>query len=386
VGKWLENKSGEDIWARKMSIFLNLAHENNGDENDKTFDIELPRIYQRGPPPKVVLTPEILQEAGITSFEKSCALARGVLLRLYYNKKFSQSKIAKLFGVQRQTVNRWLKRLDIPLLKSGDAVSRSLSKHRKTPFSNNLQEKAYLVGLRCGDISAQKHGRHIRVSVSTTHPAMLKLFKSSFEKYGVVGLYPKYDKRVRQYRWSIYCDLNSSFDFLLSKPESIPKWIIKNDELFLAFLSGYFDAEGCLSLYYNGKSKSRDFQWILKSCDKEILDEITDKLSSMGFDLCSGLVKKADFKSYNKDLWGIRICTRFQIFGLLERMRIKHEEKITKHELACELARTDWKNAQEKIASLRNTIKSSVKSCIENAKVAWTTRFASRPRPSGTAA
>jgi hypothetical protein len=106
----------------------------------------------------------------------------------------------------------------------------------------------------------------------------------------------------------------------------------------------------------------------------------------MGFDLCSGLVKKADFKSYNKDLWGIRICTRFQIFGLLERMRIKHEEKITKHELACELARTDWKNAQEKIASLRNTIKSSVKSCIENAKVAWTTRFASRPRPSGTAA
>lgn len=348
--------------------------------------IELPRIYKRGAPPKIVLTSEILQIVGVTSIlDNSHALARTVLNKLYIDKKFSQLKIAKLFGVQRQTVSRWLKRLGIPLLKQGDAVSRSLLKNKKEAFSNNPFEKAYLLGLRCGDISAQKHGRQIRVSVTTSHPAMLKLFKSSFEKYGVVGFYPKYDKRDQQYRWSIYCDLNFSFDFLLNKPEGIPKWIIKNDELFLAFLSGYFDAEGCLSLHY-GKSKSRTFQWVIQSCDKQILDEITDKLNSMGFDLCHMLVKKADFRLYNKDFWAIKICTKTQIYGLLERMRIKHEEKIMKRELARELAKTDWENAQERIASLRNTIKSSVKSCMERAKVAWTTRPTSRPRPSGTAA
>lgn len=339
----------------------------NNDESRPCLTItgELPRIYKRGAPPRIVLTQEVLQIAEVASIpDSSRTLAYVVLNRLYNDKKFSQSKIAKLFDVQRETVNRWLKRVGIPLLKSGDAVSRSLLKHRKVPFSNNPLEKAYLIGLRCGDISAQKHGRCIRASVSSTHPAMLKLFKSLFKNYGVVKLYPKYDKRKQRYLWSVYCDLNPSFDFLLSKNENIPEWIVKDDGLFFAFLSGYFDAEGCLSLCYDNNTKSRSFQWVLQSCDKKILDEIVYRLNIIGFNLCNRLIKKADFKSYNKDFWGIKICSRSRIFNLVSRMRMKHEEKIMKYKLACELEKNGGENAREKIALLRERIKTNTKNCM----------------------
>ena len=112
-------------------------------------------------------------------------LAYNILNHLYVHNKYSQSKISKVFCVQHQTIRRWLDRLEIPIKARKDIVSDSLKKYKRTSFSNDVKEKAYIIGLRYGDISTQRHGRHIRVYTGTTHPAMLQLFNETFKIGGM---------------------------------------------------------------------------------------------------------------------------------------------------------------------------------------------------------
>lgn len=183
-----------------------------------------------------------------------------------------------------------------------DRLSRTLTKYPKVPFSGNLKEKAYIIGLRYGDLSVQKHGRNLRISTASTHPDMIKLFESVFCSYGKVGKYPKYNNGTDRYYWSTYCDLDQSFGFLLTKKDSIPMWILENNDYFFSFLSGYFDAEGCLSLYVDPKGNS-NVQFIIKTCDKGVLEGILNNLHKLGFEINIRLVKKADGVSYNRDYW-----------------------------------------------------------------------------------
>ncbi|MDG6981576.1 MAG: hypothetical protein JRN51_10765, partial [Nitrososphaerota archaeon] len=82
------------------------------------------------------------------------------LLRcLYVSQLKSQSEIASIFEVQAQTVARWLKRLRIPLRSQGDSVSVANTKYALHSFDGTLEERAYLTGLRAGDLHTQRHGR-----------------------------------------------------------------------------------------------------------------------------------------------------------------------------------------------------------------------------------
>jgi hypothetical protein len=333
--------------------------------------INLPRIYSRGPPPTMIINSKVRRLINVESYEKDF-LAKSILDELYINRKLSQQKIADLFDVQHDTVRRWLDRLNIAVRNQGDSVSLAIEKYNKNPFSRKLSEKAYLIGLRSGDLSAQKHGRNVRIDVSSTHPAMLKLFGDVFSIYGKIGLYPKFSiifsiTRFQNYQWKIYCDVNESFEFILNKCDRIPRWIIQNDKLFYSFLSGYFDAEGCLSINYS-KDRGGSLVWIICSTDKRILNDIHNFLIRKGFNINIKIVKEADGIEYNKNYWSIKICTKVQVLKLLKNMKLKHAEKIMKHKLALELINSNWKDASEKIVELRNKIKNEVKECVESAK------------------
>lgn len=356
------------------------------EHTNKKIVLDLPRIYKRGPPSRIILTSDIIQKTNLSSQNNS---AHDILYELYLNKNFSQSKIGELFDVQRQTVRRWLDRLKIPVKERADVVSEVLTKYKRTPFSNDLTEKAYLLGLRYGDISAQKHGRHIRAYVATSHPAMLQLFNDSFKKYSKIRFYPKFRKIRKLYDWCIYVDLDNSFSFLLNKNINIPTWILDNNKFFFAFLSGYFDSEGCISIYYSKKWRYRNIQWIIKSNDKLILESIIKKFQSLGFDLrYPKLDKKAGTKQdkhnknvgylYKKDYWSIQTSKKSQIFDILNKMNLKHKEKIAKYRLSIELMQTNWKNATEKIILLRNKIKKDVESCIRDARICYSKNHKNR--------
>ena len=87
-----------------------------------------------------------------------------------YNEGQSLKEIA---GATVDPVTVWLhlRKRGVQLRNRIDAQIVAVSKYQRTPFSGDKLERAYLMGLRYGDLHAVRHGRAIRVRVSTTHPA-----------------------------------------------------------------------------------------------------------------------------------------------------------------------------------------------------------------------
>src|SRR3989338_127409 len=161
----------------------------------------------------------------------------------------------------------------------------------KTPFSGNLNEKAYLLGLRTGDIHARKHYRLIQADTTSTNDAQLKMFAQAFRKYGQVKSYKKkggYTETTNR----IYTFLDLSFGFLTQKPKIIPSWIMKNNGLFYSFLAGYVDSEG---------------SWIITH----------HKLKELGYNSHFYLVRK-------KGTYGNRVCN----FDLYRVMIMSHKDVV----------------------------------------------------------
>lgn len=152
------------------------------------------------------------------------------------------------------TVFTHLKRRGVRLRDKIEAQIEAVSKYARRPFTGDRLEKAYLTGLRYGDLNVVLHGRAIRVRLSTTHPAMTELFESLFSAYGHVSKYPRRAKLVG-YEWSLESDLNDTFQFLLSKPAIRELEALSKVEI-IAFLAGLFDAEG--SVYLHNKRGRRN--------------------------------------------------------------------------------------------------------------------------------
>ena len=162
------------------------------DEVGNEIILSLPRISRRGSPPTLTFAKSSMLSLGVPEANLRAPLE--LLTELYLNQGRPQSELASIFGVQRQTVTRWLDRLGIQHRDQGDAVSMALNKYQSHPFEGSDQERAYLLGLRAGDLHAQAHGRKFRISVGTTHPSMMRLFQDSFSKYGQVRRYPKFNE------------------------------------------------------------------------------------------------------------------------------------------------------------------------------------------------
>ena len=128
-----------------------------------------------------------------------------------------------------------------------DAQILAVTKHERKPFNGDKPEKAYMMGLRYGDLHVVKLGRAVRVRVSTTHPAMADLFESVFSPYGHVHRCPR-EAQLAGHEWTLECDLDSSFEFLLAEPTVGQLKALSQTEA-IAFLAGLFDAEGSVFLH-----------------------------------------------------------------------------------------------------------------------------------------
>ena len=97
-----------------------------------------------------------------------------------------------------------------------------------------------------------------------------------------------------------------SFAFLLDKKDKIPKWIYKNNRYFVAFLAGYFDAEG-----YMGVRKNNTSEWGISSYDKNILRHIYKKLNGFNIVCLKPWISRE--KGYVDDLFGYRNSDRWSV-------------------------------------------------------------------------
>ncbi|MEM5773254.1 MAG: LAGLIDADG family homing endonuclease [Candidatus Aenigmatarchaeota archaeon] len=185
------------------------------------------------------------------------------------------------------------------------------------------EKKAYLLGLRAGDIYARKDSNRVIVEVTSSKPVQIEMFQNVFSSYGKVSWYEKKGGATEK-TTRAYCSLNSSFEFLVNKPTYIPEWILNKEELFYSFLAGYVDSEGSWIITkhkkYNGKYK--DLVFSLGTCDKTILEQIHKKLKELGFKSHFYLVRKRG--TYT----GIGVCN-FDLYRVML-MRIKDVIRLAK--------------------------------------------------------
>jgi len=266
----------------------------------------------------------------LRSYKESVDLLRRVrpvdiekIRTFYWVDKLSSQKIGQRMGISSSWVTRVMTISGIPRR----TLSQAGMRFPKIGFAGDEREKAYLMGLRAGDLNAAIYGTQVRVATSTTHPAMWRLLLSAFGKNGRVNKTPARGKYG--FEWMVYAYLDRSFDFLLPKTVSIPKAYAERDDLFLSFLAGYIDAEGSFRVYLNSTHKAMSFR--INSEDRSLLKDIRDGLRKMGYHVYWALAAKRGLhrgKRYRRSLWTLGMFRESEVIDLIRRLAVRHDEKI----------------------------------------------------------
>jgi hypothetical protein len=264
-------------------------------------------------------------------------------ISLYQNGS-STTKIAGQYQVGASTVGRHLRR-HIQLRNRISASIIASTRYTKIPFSGDQCEGAFLAGL-VEDFHVRRAGRLVELGTSTTHPAMVQLFREVFSPYGHPTASPSYESRAGYYRYFLYVYLHDSFASILTKSTNMPGWIprSKYDPVFESYLSGLIAAEGCVRLYNNhGRANSVLHITINKL---PLLEELSH--------LIGGTVYKVQ-RAYRLVIYGQ------SSLNLLRRLNLRHHEKVEKSRLMIDHTGEKWAFVEPYWNELVTSIKIGVK-------------------------
>lgn len=256
---------------------------------------------------------------------KKKRIKKSILKKLYYKNHLTQKEIAEKLHKSMGYICR--------LMKEYRLKTRTADKYHtcylKYDFSNNLEEKAYLMGFRAGDLNVQlsRSKNLIIARCTSTKIAQIQLFKNLFKKYGRIYVGKLREDGNREFLVS----LNHTFNFLLPKKDNIPKWIRENNNCFLSFLAGYTDAEGCFTIDNAIAAKFK-----LASYDKNILKQIYEQLLKMHIKCPPPRIhvkkgyKKSDGCIYRNDEWEFSTGKKSSLFSILRLLkpRLKHQKRL----------------------------------------------------------
>jgi len=244
------------------------------------------------------------------------------LIDLYVKKGMSTWGIEKKYGYARSTVHRHLR--EHGLIKSR---AKSHIKYARRDFDGDDATKAYLIGFRLGDLRVRKiwkNSETIHIDCGSTKIEQINLIRNLFQKYGNVWT----SKPNKRGKIQIEAFMNLSFSFLLEK--KVPDWVLENEKYFFAFLAGFTDAEGCISISRNQAYYS------LGNYDSKLLFLIKKKLNKFGiecpkiFECDTSKYFTKDGYGHNQNYWSLRISKKFFLLKFLDSIEsyIKHEKKI----------------------------------------------------------
>jgi hypothetical protein len=185
------------------------------------------------------------------------------LLLLYEEKQLTLAQIAELFNCSETSIHRRMKICGIKARPAGGAIEE----YPKKDFDGSIYDKAYLIGMRLGDLHVEEGNWAIRIRCTSTRQEQIDLVQELFSEYGGIWISEPREKRGV----GITAHLNRLFDFLLRKEDEIEDWILQDNQTFLAFMAGYIDAEGSFII-----SKDRAY-FKIDSGDKGILRQAWDK-------------------------------------------------------------------------------------------------------------
>jgi transposase len=289
---------------------------------------------------------------------KKIIIPKTTLLNLYINKNLNTREIANKFRCSDETIRKKLVKYGIPRKSN----SESKTKYPKKDFSKNKVEKAYMLGIRIGDLYVRRNHAMIRIKTSTTHKELLTTLKKVFGKYGHFITYKYLNKGL--WEWRIECDLNKSFKFLLNKFEKIPNWILNNNKNFYSFLAGYSDADGSWIITSNGKKGVR-FIFSISSNDKIILEDLKNKLKELGyhprFDIDKEKGTKLSYGKCNKDVYILQLLRKNEVKKLAKILLkfSQHREKILKMKLILS-GIEEWSKMSVELKKFKDSINKTV--------------------------
>ena len=344
----------ERLSAAKIARAYGLKYKNDKvAESTVLYHLKRNGIKRRDPAEHVRKVTEETADAWLRSYQAGESL----------------KKIAGTFAPT--TVWMHLRRRGLVLRDKVGAQIQAVTKYQRKPFKGDRLERAYLIGLRYGDLDAVKHGRAIRLRVSTTHPAMADLFRSIFSPYGHVQWYPRKAK-LAGYEWTLECDLDPSFEFLLHKAATSDLDALSDSE-FISFLAGLFDSEGSFHLHKKANWYVPDAS--IANRDSELLLVLERRLRLLGLHI------RLAWRKQQADRCGIRgqsIMGRIEILRFFDAQRfarlipVRHSEKLRRRDLLLALEYRDTGKVRLEVAAmwknLSNKIHDEVRAFIRSAR------------------
>jgi hypothetical protein len=305
---------------------------------------------------------------------------RGLLTELHVDRGISLTDISKLIGNKTSGYTSWLcRQLGVEARPFEEARLRGIRekrrKYERRPFDGADEDRAYLLGLRHGDLSVSRPWNGVvRVSTSTTHPAMAELFRSLFEPYGHVYQFPRYKKDTGTYEWNVQVILDDSYSFLFQGFNEAKEWIEESEQRTVAYLSGFLDAEGSILVTRNSRGGVVVFVDYFNE-DKLVLEWIKAKACEMGLGGSLRINKPigrgtTGFHLYhNREYWQLSLYSARRILGLIQRLDLRHAEKLARRELALSVRDgMKFQDISEAVVSLRTRIKGDVSKYVRLAE------------------
>lgn len=282
----------------------------------------------------------------------------------HLEKGVSLTDIAKQIGNKTSGYTSWLVRqLGIQSRDFEEArlagIHKKIRKYERKPFDGTDEDKAYILGLRHGDLSAHTpFGDAVRVSTSTTHPALANLFTELFIPYGHIYMHPRYKKDTKTYEWNFHAILDKSFGFLLDGRDVCREWIASKDSTMLSYLAGVMDAEGSIGIERNARTTS--MKTIFYNTDTGLLQFVRKCLTELGckpgplyLDKDAGAESGKYHIIRRHDYYRVMVAIFEDSQSLLRRLPLRHQEKVERKELALSIAKGErWDNIKSKVWAL----------------------------------
>jgi intein-encoded DNA endonuclease-like protein len=195
-----------------------------------------------------------------TWFKPKSKPTRSLLYKLYVKDVKSPLEIGRKFGVTDNTVRKWIRDYDIYLRNKKEAMNTDRVKtflrnlrliKPSKPFRNLTPEKAYILGVLCGDGHINEN--FVQLEINKNDEEFMKEFIKCFKD--VYGLKFSYHFRPKRNTLATYISPEFICDDLLSygafgvRKWRVPEVILKSNEIEIIspFLRGFFDSEGCVA-------------------------------------------------------------------------------------------------------------------------------------------
>ena len=327
---------------------------------------------------------QLLREPGLsikTMDELQKAKVRRAIHELHIEQGVSLSDLAKLIGSKTSGYTSWVcRQLGVQARDFEEArlagIHKKVRKYERKPFDGSDELKAYMLGLRHGDLYVYRpFGDAIRVSTSTTHPAMAVLFRKLFEPFGHVYQHPRYKKDTRSYEWNLQTVLDRSFEFLLLNHSESCSWIELHELRIRGYMAGIIDAEGNITMMPSHGKTSLSVS--IHNTNLELISFVTRLLGKLGYHPRGPrLSKPRGPKSsgygieMKKDYWIVGIFRFKEVQKTLMELPLRHAEKIAMKELAVAMTPgVPWAMTIQRVKAVRSQQHAERDEFVQRAKL-----------------